>query len=67
MVEHFFAEITRNRIRRGAFKSVAELKSAIHDYLDNHNANPKPFVWTKSANEILEKVARAKQALESQH
>ncbi len=67
MVERFFAEITRNRIRRGAFKSVAELKSAIHDYLDNHNANPKPFVWTKSANEILEKVARAKQALESQH
>jgi transposase len=67
MVERFFAEITRNRIRRGAFNSVAELKNAIHDYLDNHNADPKPFVWTKSANQILEKVARAKQALESQH
>ena len=36
-------------------------------YLENHNANPKPFVWTKSAGEILEKVARARQALESQH
>ena len=67
MVERFFAEITRNRIRRGAFKSVAELKSAIMDYLENHNADPKPFVWTKSAHEILEKVARAKQALESLH
>jgi len=67
MVERFFAEITRNRIRRGTFKSVAELKSAIMDYLEHHNANPKPFIWTKSAGEILEKVARAKQALESQH
>jgi transposase len=67
MVERFFAEITRNRIRRGIFKSVAELKAAIADYLEKHNADPKPFVWTKSAGEILEKVARAKQALESQH
>ena len=67
MVERFFAEITRNRIRRGAFKSVAELKRAIMQYLENHNADPKPFVWTKSASQILEKVARAKQALESQH
>jgi hypothetical protein len=49
------------------FKSVGELETAIMDYLDQHNAHPKPFVWTKSAGEILEKVARAKQALESQH
>jgi hypothetical protein len=63
----FFAEITRNRIRRGVFKSVPDLKTAIMEYLENHNANPKPFIWTKSAGEILEKVARAKQALESQH
>jgi transposase len=67
MVERFFAEITRNRIRRGAFKSVADLKGAIMQYLENHNADPKPFVWTKSASQILEKVARANQALESQH
>jgi hypothetical protein len=67
MVERFFAEITRNRIRRGAFKSVAELETAIMKYLENHNADPKPFIWTKSAGEILEKVARAKQVLESQH
>ena len=67
MVERFFAEITRDRIRRGAFKSVAELKAAIMQYLEYHNADPKPFLWTKSASQILEKVARAKQALESQH
>jgi transposase len=67
MVERFFAEITRKRIRRGVFKSVAELKSAIMEYLENHNADPKPFIWTKPAGEILKKVARAKQALESQH
>jgi transposase len=67
MVERFFAEITRQRIRRGVFQSVAELKSAIMEYLENHNADLKPFVWTKSAGEILEKVARAKQALESVH
>ena len=67
MVERFFAEITRNRIRRGVFKSVAELKAAITDYLEKHNADPKPFVWTQSPGEILEKVARAKQVLESQH
>src|SRR6185436_15198927 len=67
MVERFFAEITRKRIRRGVFKSVADLKRAIIEYLENHNAAPKPFVWTKSAGQILEKVARAKEALESQH
>ena len=67
MVERFFAEITRNRIRRGVFKSVAELKAAITDYLEKHNADPKPFLWTKSAGEILEKVARAKHAFESVH
>ncbi len=67
MVERFFAEITRKSIRRGAFKSVAELDSAIMEYLDKHNADRKPFIWTKSAGKILEKVARANQALESQH
>jgi len=67
MVERFFAEITRNRIRRSAFTGVAHLTSAIMEYLENHNADPKPFIWTKSAGENLEKVARAKQALESQH
>jgi transposase len=65
MVERFFAEITQKRIRRGTFTSVAELKDAIHDYLDRHNADPKPFVWTKSAEVILEKERRALDRLEA--
>jgi len=60
-VERFFGLITDQRIRRGVFTSVADLERAIMDYLDQHNAQPKPFVWTKSAGEILETVARAKQ------
>ena len=55
LVERFFAEITTKRIRRGAFASVAELERAIRDYL----ADPKPFLWTKSAATILKKERRA--------
>lgn len=57
-VERFFAEITEKRIRRGAFRSVAELERAIMDYLEHHNNDPKPFVWTASAELILSKVQR---------
>jgi transposase len=67
LVERFFGEITRKRIRRGVFHSVVDLQRAINDYLKIHNADPKPFVWTASANSIIEKVNRGKQALESQH
>lgn len=67
LVERFFGEITRKRIRRGVFHSVVDLQRAINDYLEIHNAEPKPFVWTASASAILEKVNRGKQALESQH
>lgn len=63
LVERFFAEITTKRIRRGTFTSVAALETAILDYLDRHNADPKPFVWTKSAEVILDKEARALAAL----
>jgi hypothetical protein len=66
-VERFFGRITTERIRRGVFKSVAELETAIQEYLDNHNADPKPFVWTASATAILEKVARGRHVLESVH
>ena len=66
-VERFFAQITDKSIRCGVFRSVAELQKAIMDYLEAHNAEPKPFVWTATAGKILEKVARAKQALESIH
>lgn len=66
-VERFFGLITHQRIRRGVFRSVAQLEAAIHDYLEHHNADPKPFTWTASAVAILEKVARGRQVLESQH
>lgn len=66
-VERFFGLITEDRIRRGVFKSVGELEAAIQDYLDHHNANPKPFIWKKSAADILKKVARGRQALVSVH
>jgi len=66
-VERFFALITGDRIRCGVFKSVAELEAAIQDYLAHHNGDPRPFVWTKSATDILDKVARGRQALESVH
>ena len=65
LVERFFAEITTKRIRRGAFASVAELEQAIHDYLDRHNATPKPFIWTKTADAILANERRARDALEA--
>jgi transposase len=63
VIEHWFRDLTQNRIRNGIFRSVAELKPAIRDYIDHHNANPKSFVWTKKAEDILEKVARARTAL----
>jgi transposase len=66
-VERFFALITADAIRRGAFSSVAELEATIEAYLENHNANPKPFIWTAKADNILEKIARGRRVLESQH
>lgn len=58
MVERFFAAITTKRIRRGTFRSVRELEQAIRDYLATHNENPKPFIWTATADEIFRKIAR---------
>jgi len=63
MVERFFRDITTTRIRRGVFRSVPDLVSAIKDYIAAHNKNPKPFVWTASANDILAKVIRANRNL----
>jgi len=57
-VERFFAEITEKRIRRGAFRSVKGLEQAIYDYLHQHNAAPRPFVWTANADLILGRVKR---------
>src|SRR6516165_4598127 len=65
-VERFFGLITQDAIRRGVFRSVTELTTAIEAYLENHNADPKPFIWTAKAADILEKVARGRRVLESQ-
>jgi transposase len=63
VIERWFRDITQNRLRNGVFRSVLELERAIRHYIDYHNANPKTFVWTKKAEDILEKVARARKAL----
>ena len=60
LVERWFAEITRKRIRRGSFKSVRELIQAIQDFIHHNNENPKPFIWTKRVDQILEKVGHCK-------
>ena len=65
MVERFFRDITVNRLRRGVFTSVPELVAAIEEYVAHHNTNPKPFIWTKSAADILQKVIRANSRLSS--
>ena len=65
MVERFFRDITTERLRRGVFTSVPELVNAIDDYVAHHNTNPKPFIWTKSARDILQKVIRANKRLSS--
>jgi transposase len=57
-VENFFSKMTRQRIRRGVFRSIADLQTAINAYLAEHNTNAKPFVWTKSADAILAKLNR---------
>jgi transposase len=63
MVERFFRDLTQNRLRRGIFRDVEELITAIGEYIDKHNDSPKPFVWTAKASDILEKVKRARKAL----
>jgi len=66
-VEGFFSQLTTRRLKRGAFRSILELHRAVDDYLTKHNADPKPFTWTKPVTAILDKVDRAKQTLESLH
>ena len=57
-VERFFGLLTDRQVRRGTYRSTAELEAAIHDYIDTHNAKPKPFRWTKSADHILAAINR---------
>ena len=66
LVERFFGLLTEQQLKRGIFTSVDELEKRIMSYIANHNEDPVPIVWTKSAEEILEKVQRARIALKGQ-
>jgi transposase len=57
-VERWFAELTHKRIRRGVFRSVKEFEAAIRESIGVHNETPKPFVWTRPADQILDSIAR---------
>lgn len=63
MVERFFRDLSEQQLRRGVFRSVSELEHAVMTYIEKHNEAPAPFIWTKSANDILEKVKRGRQTL----
>jgi transposase len=68
LVERWFAELTNKLLRRGAHRSVRQLNAEIRNWIDTWNADPKPFVWTKTADEILESIARYCQRInESRH
>jgi transposase len=66
-VEGWFAKLTRQRLKRGVFKSIVELQTAINRFIVEANVKPRPFVWTKSPDAILSAVKRGSQALESIH
>jgi transposase len=65
MVERFFRDITDKAIRRGVFHNIPDLVAAIEDYIQTHNSAPKPFIWTASAADILEKVKRGRKKLDN--
>jgi transposase len=67
LVERFFSELTERQLRRLAVNSVGELEDVIHAYIHNRNGDPKPFVWTKSAQEIIEKIERGLRTLATVH
>jgi transposase len=67
LVERWFRELTTRRLRRGVFQSVPDLIAAIEQYICLHNADPKPFIWTASAEKILAKVSKCKAILETLH
>ena len=66
-VEGFFAKLTKRRLKRGVFHSVVDLQAAINRFLDEHNAQPKPFVWTADPDKIIAAVRRGHQALDLIH
>ena len=66
-VESFFAKLTKRRLKRGVFHSIVDLQAAIKRFLEEHNDNPKPFVWTADPDHIIAAVNRGHQALELIH
>jgi transposase len=67
MVERWFRDLTDKRLRRGSFRNVRELITAIQEYVAHHNQNPRVFSWTASVEGILAKVAKSKEALGTLH
>jgi len=68
LVERWFGLLTEQQLRRGIFRSTRNLEATIRSYIDNYNEQPKPFIWTKSADEILASVARfCQRTLETGH
>src|SRR5438477_2325563 len=67
LVERWFAELTNKRIRRGVFRNVKELETAIREYIEIHNEDPAPFVWTRTADQILASIARYAQRTLTAH
>jgi len=63
MVERFFRELTEKQLKRGVFTSVKELEGSVMEFIKKHNRAPAPYIWTKSANDILEKVKRGREKL----
>ena len=66
-VEGLFAKLTRQRLKRGVFKSIVDLRAAINRFLAETNDNPRPFTWTTDPDAIIEKARRGKQVLDSIH
>jgi transposase len=67
LVERWFRDLTDKRLRRGSFHSVPELVATIKHYLENHNQNPRVFIWTASVKDIMNKIAKCKEALDALH
>ena len=66
-VETFFAKLTRRRLKRGVFRSIVDLQAAINRFIETHNHDPKPFIWTADPERILDSVRRGHQMLETIH
>jgi hypothetical protein len=62
--KNFFRDLTQNQLKRGIFRDLEELIMAVEGYIDRHNQNPKPFIWTASTRDILKKITGARKAIE---